>query len=199
MKRRTHLCLVGLVLTSAATAAAAPKYHLIDLGGSYSIAHGINNLGQVVGESRVTDDSTHAFLYSDGTMQDLNALVTSAGGWEAWEAWGINDSGQIVGSVDPLGPSGFPNHAFLYDGGNLTVLGLDETNGQSVGRSINNSGQVSGSATGHGAFLFDGTMQYLGSARERMDTVSTTAVRSSVAASCGRQRRRMAPAARYNP
>ena len=37
----------------------------------------------------------HAFLYSNGTMTDLNALIPS--GWTLEQANAINDAGQIVG------------------------------------------------------------------------------------------------------
>ena len=67
------------------------------LGGTSSEGHGINNYGQVVGRAMTTGSGEHAFLYSDGTMFDLNTLVTEGlGGATLHEASGINDSGQIV-------------------------------------------------------------------------------------------------------
>jgi probable HAF family extracellular repeat protein len=62
------------------------------LGGSNSIADGINASGQVVGYSATTGGDSHAFLYSGGIMTDLGTL----GGAESI-ALGINDGGQIVG------------------------------------------------------------------------------------------------------
>jgi hypothetical protein len=42
--------------------------------------------------------SRRAFLYSGGTMRDLNGLLdTSGAGWHLHIADGINNSGQIVG------------------------------------------------------------------------------------------------------
>ena len=44
------------------------------LGGRNSNAGGINNSGQVVGFADISSRSGHAFLYSDGQMQDLGSL-----------------------------------------------------------------------------------------------------------------------------
>jgi probable HAF family extracellular repeat protein len=70
------------------------------LGGSLSYAYGINDSRQVVGTSNTTDNGNgapHAFLYSDGQMQDLNDLIPADSGWHLREARAINNSGQIVG------------------------------------------------------------------------------------------------------
>ena len=67
-----------------------------NLGGTFNnIAHGINNLGQVVGQSDLAGDETsHAFMWSASTkMQDLG---TVAGDFFSI-GLGINDGGQIVG------------------------------------------------------------------------------------------------------
>ena len=68
------------------------------LGGSFSHALGINDSGQVVGNSSPPTGRTHAFLYSGGQMQDLNSLIPADSGWELISAIAINTSGQIVGS-----------------------------------------------------------------------------------------------------
>ena len=52
----------------------------------------------------------HAFLYSNGTMTDLNNLISPSFGWTLESATAINDNGQIVGYG--LGPSG-QTDAFL--------------------------------------------------------------------------------------
>ena len=68
------------------------------LGGEMSGGYGINNAGQVVGWSQTSTGQHHAFLYSDGKMQDIGPLTTSNG--SSAEARDINDNGLIdkVGS-----------------------------------------------------------------------------------------------------
>jgi probable HAF family extracellular repeat protein len=63
------------------------------LGGSFSLARGINARGQVAGYSTVASGRTHAFLWQDGTMIDLGTL-----GGPASLAMGINADGRVVGS-----------------------------------------------------------------------------------------------------
>ena len=73
------------------------------LGGDRSAALAINNSGQIVG------GSGHAFLYSNGTMTDLNSLLITPG-WTLTGAEAINDNGWIVGQgINPAGET----HAFL--------------------------------------------------------------------------------------
>ena len=133
------------------------------LGGTFgftgSEATGINAGGQVTGYANTVSGQKHAFLYSNGTMQDLGTL-----GGNSSEGDGINASGQVTGDSD----TGSYDHAFLY--GNSTMQDLVGTFGpDSYGLGINASGQVTGYFdTGNGnslyhAFLYsNGTMQDLG-------------------------------------
>jgi probable HAF family extracellular repeat protein len=83
---------------------AASVYHAVvfsggtihDLGSfdGYANAYDINNRGQVVGFG-----ANSGFLYTDGTMYDLNTLVSGLGGWRLTGANAINDAGQIVGTA----------------------------------------------------------------------------------------------------
>jgi probable HAF family extracellular repeat protein len=130
------------------------------LGGANSCAYGINDNGQVVGDSLTTGGDEDAFLYSNGTMTDLGTL----GGTESHAA-GIDDSGQVVGwSYTASGAE----HAFLYSNGTMTDLGTLPGGSESCAYGINDKGQVVGwSDTADGgehAFLYsNGTMIDLGS------------------------------------
>src|SRR5437879_975813 len=68
------------------------------LGGANSAASGINTSGQVVGYSEIPGGGSfyyHAFLYTSGTLFDLNVLGLP--GWLFNQALAINDSAQISG------------------------------------------------------------------------------------------------------
>jgi probable HAF family extracellular repeat protein len=62
-----------------------------------SHANAINASDQVVGISSTNSGAQLAFLYDNGSMKDLNTLDDPDSGWIFWEAFDINDSGQIVG------------------------------------------------------------------------------------------------------
>lgn len=71
------------------------------MGGDWSYASGINNLGQVVGVAGYNPYASHAnsFIYSDGVMVNLSYLdAVIQAGWTGLYASAINDNGQIVGS-----------------------------------------------------------------------------------------------------
>jgi probable HAF family extracellular repeat protein len=69
------------------------------LGGSFSIAHDINNHGDVVGGSLTEgDENFHGFVYRDNCLHDLNELLDpNVIGWELIQALAINNQGDIVG------------------------------------------------------------------------------------------------------
>jgi probable HAF family extracellular repeat protein len=83
------------------------------LGGPESVANAVNLSGDIVGRSYFLDGNnglSHAFLYSNGHMIDLNTLLPTNSGWELQSATGINDAGLIVGyGINPAGET----HAFL--------------------------------------------------------------------------------------
>jgi probable HAF family extracellular repeat protein len=107
------------------------------IGADSRNATAINATNQVVGD---TNDGK-IYLYSNGQRQDF-----SSPDWRSPRAFGVNDSGQIVGTggVDPLGYT----HAFSYFGGTWTDLGHPDGYGSAglevVASDVNNSGAVVG-------------------------------------------------------
>ena len=70
------------------------------LGDEESLATAINNQGLVVGHYKFSLLVDHAFVWDvqAGVVEDLNQRLPTDAGWTLFEAWGINDSGQIAGS-----------------------------------------------------------------------------------------------------
>lgn len=94
-----------------------------NLGGEFNnFAHGINNLGQVVGGSDLAaDETTHAFLWSYGKkMQDLGTVNDAIDDDSFSIALGINDQGQVVGTSASADFSVF--RAFVRENGKLVDL-----------------------------------------------------------------------------
>jgi probable HAF family extracellular repeat protein len=67
-----------------------------NLGGANAVANALNNSNQVVGWSQIASGAQHAFLYTNGTMQDLNLLIPPVSGITLTSAVGIDSSGRIV-------------------------------------------------------------------------------------------------------
>src|SRR5271165_2918267 len=93
-----------------------------------SIATGINNNGWAVGFSNQNPPDftiqlqailefpkglTRAFVYANGKMYDLNALLVNGTGWSLGYATAINNNGQIVGTGLLQTSSGTVQHGFL--------------------------------------------------------------------------------------
>jgi probable HAF family extracellular repeat protein len=148
----TTVLVVAFGLAQCASAGPYMIVPLGTLGGDGPWVEGLNDSGQVVGYDYISTSGNHPFLYSNGTLTDLGFSGI---------AWGINNSGQIVGSSN--------NTAFLYSNGTMTNLGSFGGSFGSIAYSINNSGQIAGVSWTSGnasldAFLYSkGTMTDLGS------------------------------------
>jgi probable HAF family extracellular repeat protein len=135
---------------------APPRYTVTDLGtlgGSFSLAFGINNAGQVDGFSTLPGDAVvHSFVVRDGVMIDLGTL----GGANSQSFSGLNEAVQVAGSAETPTPD--PNaENFCGFGTNLTCLGFFWQNGvmaplstlggtNSQAAEINERGQIAGYA-----------------------------------------------------
>jgi len=118
-----------------------------NLGGEFNnLPHGINNLGQVVGESDLAGDQTaHAFLASaDTKMQDLGVVGNDYYSF----GFGINDGGQIVGLSANADFSVI--RAFIRRNGTLVDLNTLVTGNNSLylltACFINSKGEIAGIA-----------------------------------------------------
>ena len=126
--------------------------------GSY--AEAINDAGHVAG-TNILDIATNyqePFFYSGGVMHSLGSFGGPYG-----HSWAINNHDQVVGEigaayVDSDNQSPYPRHAFLYDGGVVTDLGVAVYGGDSSARDINDRGQIVGNTStdqGRQAFLYE--------------------------------------------
>ncbi len=119
------LWLIFLYFTGSLLSDAA-IYTITDLGtfgGGTSEAHGINDAGQVVGNS-----NSQAFIYSGGSMNPLSNAT------DAYTAFGINIHGQVACIT--------PSKAYIWDDGVVTDIGT--FGGYTIARDINDDGYVVG-------------------------------------------------------
>ncbi|HUT28342.1 MAG TPA: right-handed parallel beta-helix repeat-containing protein [Sedimentisphaerales bacterium] len=116
---------------------------MMDIGtleGGRTYAYHINDNGQVVGESYISN-GYNAFLWDDGQITNLGSIDSYGS-----VARGVNNRGDIVGSITPRG-SYFRQEAALWQEEKITPLGyLDVNDPRSYAEGINESGQIVGNS-----------------------------------------------------
>lgn len=137
-----------------------------DLGGAVpsSVGYAINNTGEITGVSH-SERALDAFLYSDGTMRPLDLPRDACDQLPSF-GYDINDSGQITGYAYRLTALGCRGTAFLYDDGEMLLIGALLPEFSTIGYGINDSGQVALQAIGTGeagGYLYtEGRMEEIG-------------------------------------
>jgi probable HAF family extracellular repeat protein len=134
------------------------------LGGHLSQGNAINLSDQVAGWADTSSGVVNATLWTGGKSLDVGALAPLAGSSSV--AYGINDSGQVVGAWGTNASS----QAFLYSNGSITALPepSDFTTSGCEARGISSSGQIAGicadtNGNGHLVLWSSGTVTDLGS------------------------------------
>jgi probable HAF family extracellular repeat protein len=109
------------------------------LGGEFSEALEVNNRGVVVGNSETASGALRPFAWYRGVMRELNVAGINS------FATAVNNRGQVTGAAtrDPAQEA----EAYRWQRGRTTFLGtLPAQFPSSVGRDINDRGQVVGSS-----------------------------------------------------
>jgi probable HAF family extracellular repeat protein len=152
----TAIVTAGSLLAISPQASAAYDFTLLKVlpGGKSNDAYGINNLGQIVGESDSQAEFRRPVLWNGTTPTDLGILQ---GGYAA-AAEDINDTGQIAGWSNN---GNFEGRAVRWHQGTTTDLG------ESGAAAINASGQIAGntfvtSTTSHATLWTGNTRTDLG-------------------------------------
>jgi hypothetical protein len=127
----------------------------------WSKAWGINNQGDIVGETPFTKGESFAGRYRSGSWTNLGSLNTNLKSrtWNDSVAWGINDPGYAVGQSRVGTSSSIPNvQPFLYHD-TFKMVNLDglidalptSLLGALVPQKIDNANRISGNVTGQGS------------------------------------------------
>ena len=110
-----------------------------------SFAYAINDSGAVVGcLNRYDDifpDPHRAFLYANGSVTDLHALLATNPTMDFTCARDVNNTGVVVGEFQS---SSAPQRGFMYRNGAATLLAQSPTAYLTNARAVSNAGKVVG-------------------------------------------------------
>ncbi len=130
-------------------------YTLVDLGtfseeGGLANAHGINNVGEVVGESEGGD--VRGFYWNGEADTPIEGIVSTSA-FHGNRGKDINDQGEIVGfgGQDVEGTNGVTRGFFRTVEGEVVAGGPE----MSYAYAVNNAGLVVGDSLGGGAYVWD--------------------------------------------
>jgi probable HAF family extracellular repeat protein len=154
MKKILIQLIAALSLTMSAF--AVPHYHVTQI--TAGEADGINNKGDVVGQTAISTDyhtyfnGGHAFLYKSGKVIDLGVYPTQRQPvGDTTKGYAVNNSDLVVGSVYnadflEIGSDTSDDFIFTWKDGKLTVFPYGSGNGgeSSYATSINNQGNYAG-------------------------------------------------------
>jgi probable HAF family extracellular repeat protein len=136
-----------------------------------SFAYAINDDGAVVGcRNRYDDifpDPHRAFVYTNGSVTDLHALMATNPTYDFTCARDVNNAGVVVGEFQSMSA---PQRGFMYRDGAVTLLAQSPTSYLTNARAISSSGKVVGEGrlagfTADHALVYDvatGTIASLG-------------------------------------
>ena len=110
-----------------------------------SFAYAINDSGAIVGclnrYDDVFPDPHRAFLYANGSVTDLHALLATHPTMDFTCARDVNNAGVVVGEFQS---SSAPQRGFMYRNGAATLLAQSPTAYLSNARAVNNAGKIVG-------------------------------------------------------
>lgn len=143
MNTRLPHTLAALALAVASHTAQAQNYAFVDLGNqpgwTWSYAQDINEAGQVVGYAYDAQFKHKAVLWSGGSITALSPLSPVP---QYSSAYGLNDTGTIVGSLNDL-----PYRAVKWTNGTPSNIGFLAGASDSTPFDVNNAGLVVGTST----------------------------------------------------
>jgi probable HAF family extracellular repeat protein len=137
--------------SSIAADLSAVRYRLTDLGDltgdrahGVTFVSGINEKGEIVGQTFNDQSRARAFLWQKGRMTDLGDLGLANGQSPILSAFAVNRDSRVVGtSMGTKSPS--PIRAFFWDHGRISDLGTVAGAGNDTfATSINDHGDIVG-------------------------------------------------------